>query len=101
MGAGFGEGGETPQTGVWPPELPPSLRWTESSVGLQQEEPIGLHDTYKENKEYAGLIVRRGHAAGVARGGTGCTGEDRKLGPASGWVMAFSARRSLPALSLL
>lgn len=68
----------------------------------QHEEFIWLHDAYVENEEYAGLIVRKGRA------GWGHEGQVWVLGWAWkterclwGWVMAFSAMRDLPTLSLL
>lgn len=40
----------------------PHFAQSEFSVVRQHEEFIWLHDTYVENEEYAGLIVRRGWA---------------------------------------
>lgn len=40
----------------------PHFAQPEFSVVRQHEEFIWLHDTYVENEEYAGLIVRRGWA---------------------------------------
>lgn len=40
----------------------PHFAQPEFSVVRQHEEFIWLHDTYVENEEYAGLIVRRGRA---------------------------------------
>lgn len=40
----------------------PHFAQPEFSVVRQHEEFVWLHDTYVENGEYAGLIVRRGWA---------------------------------------
>lgn len=49
----------------------PQFAQPEFSVVRQHEEFIWLHDTYVDNEEYAGLIVRRGWAGLRAGRGLG------------------------------
>lgn len=53
----------------------PHFAQPEFSVVRQHEEFVWLHDTYVENEEYAGLIVRRGWAGWEV----GSMAEDRRL----------------------
>lgn len=73
LDAGFGEERHSDRLPGFQSCLP-HFAQTEFSVIRQHEEFIWLHDTYVENEEYAGLIVRRGWVD------WGCKGQTWALG---------------------